>query len=466
MAFEVVRTTPADGSADFVPPSDLSVTFSDSLDVSTLTIDTLVLLRANGTQVPTLVVTASVNPRNVWVRPEFGLDFDARYRLVVKGSIRSAGGTVLGADHEICFFTSGPEPTVREDQILDLGDRLNVPRYLAQIARIGYRVFVIGGYRSPTEATDAIEEWNPVTRSFDLLPVRLLGPRAEFTATNLPGGLFLIAGGVDAPGGAPLGTTEILNLVTGSSPGPPLLRARRQHAACPFRGGGVLVSGGIGSLGEPYDGLEYYENGSWHPHAGKLQVPTAQHIQLLYGFDDVYVTGGNGVAIAARVDSTQVNFFYEGDTRFRAQGRVLPDGRGLVVGGDSRSVVIRDFSQAVSWPGRDLLFDRRGAFSLTEWGASGRMFLAAGGAQITAGDRALRSLEIVEYLPDVGGRPDAKVHTVTASELPVAMAGHVGFNDPGGATVLAGGIGDGVGDHSRRVVMILDDRSTPPVSCK
>jgi len=46
------------------------------------------------------------------------------------------------------------------------------------------------------------------------------------------------------------------------------------------------------------------------------------------------------------------------------------------------------------------------------------------------------------------------------------MAGHVGFNDISGASVLAGGIGDGIGDHLRRVVMILDDRTTPPATCK
>jgi hypothetical protein len=460
-----VRTAPADGSYGFVPESEISITFSASIDVSTLTLETLVLLRADGTQVPTLVVTQSSNPRNVWVRPEFGLDADARYRLVIKGTILSSDGVPLGADHEVCFYTSGPEPTVRAEQILDLGDRLNVPRYLAQTVRVGSRVFVVGGYRSPTEATDAVEEWNPGTESFDLLPFRLLSPRAEFTVTNLPNGKFLVVGGVAAPGGVSLQTTEIFDPSTGSSPGPPLLRARRQHAASPFRGGGVLVSGGIGAVENTLDALEYYENGSWLPHAGRLEVPTAQHVQLLFGFDDVYVTGGNLDAIAASVDSTEVNFFYEADVRFRAQARMLSDGRGLVVGGDSRTVVVRDFVVGASWFARDALADRRGAFSLTQWGLSGRTFIAAGGFQISAGGRVLQSIEIVEYEPDDGGRPDAAIYPVTASELPIGMAGHVGFNDQAGATVLAGGFGDGVGDHLRRVVMILDDRTTPPASC-
>jgi hypothetical protein len=94
------------------------------------------------------------------------------------------------------------------------------------------------------------------------------------------------------------------------------------------------------------------------------------------------------------------------------------------------------------------------------------MYLAAVGFRISAGGRTIRSLELVEYLLNAGGTPSARVYTVTAAELPVAMAGHVGFNDPSGAAVLAGGVHEPAGDPSRGVVMILDDRTTPPVTCK
>jgi hypothetical protein len=165
------------------------------------------------------------------------------------------------------------------------------------------------------------------------------------------------------------------------------------------------------------------------------------------------------------VNSVSVTPFFELDARFRPQGVVLTDGRVMVVAGDTRTIVIHDFGTGLSSLANDLLFDRRGAYSLTAWGSSGRVYLAAGGFQISAGGRVISSLELVEYDQNPGGPPDAIVYTVTASELPVGMAGHVGFNDPSGASVLAGGIGDGVGDHLRRVVMILDDRTTPPVSC-
>ena len=49
--------------------------------------------------------------------------------------------------------------------------------------------------------------------------------------------------------------------------------------------------------------------------------------------------------------------------------------------------------------------------------------------------------------------------------LPIPFAGHVGFNEPDGPSVLAGGIGDGSGPHSRRVVLVLDNNSSPKVPC-
>jgi hypothetical protein len=453
-----------DGTIGFAPGAGIAINFSANIDVSTLSVTTLVLTRPDGSQVPASIVTSPNNPRSVQLRPSPDLPPDARFHLLVKGSIRSDAGVPLGTDRGVCFITSGPTPAVREDQVLDLGDRLNVPRYLAQVVRVGSRILVIGGHRSDTEATDTVEEWDPGTRSFKLLTGKLLGPRAEFTATPLADGRILIAGGVSEPGGIPLDTTETFDLVSGSSPGPPLLEARRWHAASRFRTG-VLVSGGFGATGDALDTLEVLENGSWSAHPGHLGQPTAQHLQFTRGFDEVYATVGNLGQIANRVSSVTVDAFFEPDARFRSQGVVTHDGRVMLVGGDTRGIVVHDFDQRTTWLATKLLFDRRGAHSLTQWGSSGRTYLAAGGFQISAGGRVIGTMEIVEYLQNPGGPGNATVYRVIASELPVPMAGHVGFNDPLGASVLAGGIHEEDGTPSRRVVMILDDRTTPPATC-
>jgi hypothetical protein len=465
VAFAVAGTMPAHGSIGLDPSSVLTISFSSATDLTTVTTDNLILYAAGGTLVPTKVLTVPSNPRFASLEPFLDLAPDAPYRLVVKGSIRSADGTPLGVDSEVCFITKGPFPTIRQDQILDLGDRLNVPRYLAQLVRANGRAYVIGGFRNATEATDTIEEWDPVGRTFRLLPVRLLTPRAEFTATYLADGRILVAGGVSVAGGAPLATTEYLNVATGSTAGPSLLAARRWHAASRFRGG-VLVSGGYGVSGDPLDTLEVLAGTAWEMHPGRLAEPSAQHLQFSNGFDTVYVTVGNFQALASTVADDSILSFLEGDIRFRSSGVVTSDGRVLIVGGDTRSISIHDFARGESWLGNDLLFDRRGAFSLTSWGPSGRFYVAAGGFQITAGGRAIQSLELVEYLGNLPVRPDVIVYRHLAGELPVPFAGHVGFNETTGATVLAGGFGDGVGDHSRRVVVIVDDRETPPATCR
>jgi hypothetical protein len=77
------------------------------------------------------------------------------------------------------------------------------------------------------------------------------GPRAFHTATPLPDGRVLLAGGCQqlvggacAPG-AVLGTTTIYDPASdGYTDGPTLLHPRWDHAAAPF-GGGVLISGGL-----------------------------------------------------------------------------------------------------------------------------------------------------------------------------------------------------------------------------
>jgi len=457
---------PANGSIGLDPAATLSVTFSTASDFDSVTPSTILLTREDGMGVPVDFIKVATNPRSIGVEPIVDLDPDTRYRLVVKRTVKSTEGQPLGADAEICFITTGPEPTVRPDQILDLGDRLNVPRYLAQVVRVSGRVFVIGGYRDAMDATDTVEEWDSATQSFRLLSERLLVPRAEFTATVRSDGRILIVGGVSTEGGAPLDSTEVWDPATGSSPAPTLLTARRWHATSRFRNGGFLVSGGFGPTGDALDTLEVLENGAWHQHSGMLAEPTAQHVQVTRGFDEVYVSVGNLRGMAARVDSVGVLPLQELDSRLRTETLTTSDGRVLIVSGDTRTSIIHDFDTDTSWLATDLLFDRRGAFSLTSWGSAGNLYLAAGGFQISAGGRLLRSLEIVEYQSNPTGRPDLVIHTVTRSELPVAIAGHVGFNDISGATVLAGGYGDGIGDHSRRVFMILDDRTTPPVSCK
>ncbi|MHC4161715.1 MAG: Kelch repeat-containing protein, partial [Planctomycetota bacterium] len=407
---------------------------------------------------------------NVQLLPLDDLEPNELYRLVISGTILSQNGQPLGADIEICFITVSPVPSVRPDQVVDLGDRMVVPRYLGRAVRLSDgRIVVIGGFRDPNTATDTIEVWDPAAQRFELLPARLATARGEHTATLLGDGRVLIAGGVAQPGGPPLTTTELLSAsANGVSAGPDLNVARRWHGASRFLGGsGAVVSGGFGPTGDALDSVEILDGSSWKFHSDSLPQPTSQHLHHAHGADTVYVTAGNLRQQAAQIRSGDVTLRAEGDTRFRPAAGLVDGSRLFVVGGDTRSIVIHEFATNTSWLASRLLLQRRGAHTLTPRGETGHRFLAAGGFQITAGGRALATLEVVDYLP-VGpfGTPDATVYPVTGAELPVPFAGHVGFVDNAGIVVLAGGWGDGVGDHSRRAVLILDGGSNEVVQCR
>ena len=298
--FQVSGTVPGDGSVAVAPDGSMAVAFSGAVDLASVTTQTIEVLRRDNSRVAVEILKQQFNPSNVLVRPLVPLEANEIFRLVVKAQVRSSSGAPLGADRVSCFLTSNPVPTVRPDQVVDLGDRLNVPRYLARALRLrDGRFAVFGGFSDPTTATDAIEIWNPESRTFELQQERLTTPRAEFTATMLEDGRILIAGGVATPGGPPLASTEFY-LPTGTVvPGPPMNVPRRWHGASGSFGGSIaLVSGGFDGNGDFLDSIEALQGGQWVV-TGALPEPSAQHVHVALDGDTVYFSAGNFQARAA-----------------------------------------------------------------------------------------------------------------------------------------------------------------------
>jgi hypothetical protein len=401
-AFGIAGTVPRAGTTVAAVDSPLVITFNVPADLATITRQTVRLIReATGLTVAFDISTRPSNATNVQLLPLDDLEPNELYRLVISGTILSQNGQPLGADIEICFITVSPVPSVRPDQVVDLGDRMVVPRYLGRAVRLSDgRIVVIGGFRDPNTATDTIEVWDPAAQRFELLPARLATARGEHTATLLGDGRVLIAGGVAQPGGPPLTTTELLSAsANGVSAGPDLNVARRWHGASRFFGGsGAVVSGGFGPTGDALDSVEILDGSSWKFHSDSLPQPTSQHLHHAHGADTVYVTAGNLRQQAAQIRSGDVTLRAEGDTRFRPAAGLVDGSRLFVVGGDTRSIVIHEFATNTSWLASRLLLQRRGAHTLTPRGETGHRFLAAGGFQITAGGRALATLEVVDYL--------------------------------------------------------------------
>ncbi len=468
--FTIAGSSPGDGEIDANTASAIFVSFSRPAKAATLTTGAVRLRTMDGLAVDGTVSASGVSPSLVTFTPRVPLTENVAYRVIVSGAIQSAEGTPLGADRHICFITTSPVPRVRSDQVVDLGDRLQVARFHARWQRLaGGRVLIAGGFTSPTAATDTLEIYEPATRTFRLLAARLSSPRGEHAIATLFDGHVLISGGAAFPGGPPLPTTDLFDPSTEAVvPGPPMLEARRWHACTAYEGGpDAMVSGGFGVSGDPLDTIEVRRGGAFLPFASRLPEPTAQHLQILFDFDQVYFSSGNFLARGAFLDGAAMAGQTEGDIRFRPAAAQVGADRHIIVGGDTRSATTVTFNGQTSLLATEVTFERRGAHSLTLRGSGGRRFLVAGGFNIAVqGIPALATMEVMDYLP-VGafGTPDMIFYRVATVTLPVPFAGHVGFNDTDGSTILAGGVGDGVGPHSRRVVRVLAEESPPAVAC-
>ena len=470
----IAGTVPSDGETEAATDSAVAITFTVAADLDTVTGSTVRLVRAaDDTPVGAQLLKQGFNRTTVRLMPLAPLLENAHYRLIVSGSIRAdSGGSTLGADREVCFITRSATPTIRPDQIVDLGDALNDPRFEARWVRTTQgRVFVFGGFTNDQTATSSIEEWRPNQRRF-VRAGNMLVARAQHTVTLLNSGAVLVAGGVSTAGGPPLKSTEYATPGGGASPGPDLRVARRYHAASRHLGGAsVMVSGGFGGNGEPLDSVEYLDGLNWVFANGLLGKPTARHLQFDFDFDKVYFSAGNLLAMAGYYDGSQVLGKQEGDIRFRSAARRIGSTRVFIVGGDTRSAVTYNATSNTAWGASDFLHERRGGHSMTTRGGPGERFIVAGGFNIAQqGTSVLKTVEIVDFQdPGRFGTPDGVFYRVNV-QLPVPFAGHLGFEQADGTTVLAGGWGgsDGgpyIGPHSRRVVLILSDLATPPVGC-
>jgi len=472
--FSIAASTPADGSADANVSQTIVITFTRKTDLATVTPQSMRLERSDGSVVPTQIIAQDFNSANVRLDPIADLVVNEVYRVRIGASVLSEEGQSLGRDHLVCFLIASPTPAIRPDQVLDLGDALNVPRFHARGLRApDGRFFLFGGHRDTDVATDTIEVYDPATRTFRLLDARMQSPRAEHTATLLSTGKILLAGGVAAAGGAPLSTTDLFDPAHETcGPGPALNQARHWHGASNRQGtASVLLAGGYDADGEMMETLEYLDGNRFVLFPEPLAEPSAEQTLIRFDYDQVYCTASNFSQVASIFDGAHVDRSFSVDIRFRAAWAQVDLDRWMVAGGNTRSILFLDADGPNRHMAGVLMAERRGAHSLTlrSRGTQSDFYLAAGGFNIgIVGAPSLSSAELIEYVRNAGpnARGDAVIHRLTGFSLPVPFAGHVGFTELTGSTVLAGGVGEAdPGPHSRRVVVILNDANTPPISC-
>lgn len=108
----------------------------------------------------------------------------------------------------------------------------------------GGTVLVAGGQNDAGEP-DQAEIFDLKTETFTLLPNHMVAPRMAHTAVRLPTDQILLAGGWSSPLAATTGSTEIYDPASGLfRQAPPLPEGAHDQAALVFSNGLVLIAGG------------------------------------------------------------------------------------------------------------------------------------------------------------------------------------------------------------------------------
>ena len=196
------------------------------------------------------------------------------------------------------------------------------------------------------EPTPATTREGP-TGAYVNLP-RLTMPRAAHTATALPDGRVLVAGGctVDGCGGTPAGgRTELYDPRTRRfAPGPAMVRARAGHTATALADGRVLFAGGYPDEGRPpLSSVEIFDpRGGTFTEVATMASGRGAHSATRMRDGRVLIVGGvDGTAALSTVE-----IFDPATNRIAAAARLpaprathgaagLADGRVLVAGGQT-----------------------------------------------------------------------------------------------------------------------------------
>ena len=206
-------------------------------------------------------------------------------------------------------------------------------------------VLIAGGMSGNGSYFDAAEIYSPTTNTFR--PARsMTARRVGHTATVLPDGKVLIAGGYN---GDYLAGAEIYDHTTGSfTPIGPMTMPRSEHVAVLLNNGKVLLAGGIGTGWTFLASAEVYDpSAGTFTRTGNMTTGREAHTATLLKNGKVLVAGGHKDRREAMTVYSSAELYDPAKGAFSATGgmttirhkhaaSLLPDGNVLIVGGSDK----------------------------------------------------------------------------------------------------------------------------------
>jgi len=296
-------------------------------------------------------------------------------------------------------------------------------------------VLLAGGWRLPSGySVNAAELYDPSSGTFTATSAAMLSDRQSFTATLLPNGKVLIAGGT-ANGGllgrTPVNTTELFDPESGTfTANASMTSPRANHTATLLPNGKVLIAGGEylveldGNGGFfPSDTAELYdsESGTFATTRAPMPLAHSGHTATLLPNGKVLIAGGGAGGAAELYDPGTGTFAAVTApmvaVRLYDTATLLPNGKVLIAGGkDPRLISNQDLATAELFdPASETFTPTNTPMTHARYNHTATL-LPNGTVLMAAGSSFTQSLNADIYDPETG--------TFTATSTPMSTLRH------------------------------------------